>query len=106
MVSPLNRLFLYLVFHPSLAVFSVLTSPLHFCLPAPLLLSILLFAIEFNLRTIEYLSRLEFHLECAIVSIFLVFFFILLLFPFPLFFSLVFSFFLFLSSMIHKSSGR
>lgn len=82
MVSPLNRLFLYLAFHPFLAMFSVLTSPLHFCLPAPLLLSILLFAIEFNLRTIEYLSRLKFHLERAIVSIFLVFFLILLLFLF------------------------
>lgn len=105
MVSPLNRLFLYLVFYPSLAMFSVLTSPLHFCLPAPLLLSILLFAIEFNLRTIEYLSRLQFHLERPIVSIFLVFFHPSPL-SLPLFFSLVFSFFLFLSSMIHKSSGR
>lgn len=85
MVSPLNRLFLYLAFHPSLAMFSVLTSPLHFCLPAPLLLSILLFAIEFNLRTIEYLSRLGFHLERAIVSIFLVFFSSFSSFPLSLF---------------------
>lgn len=87
MVSPLNRLFLYLVFHPSLAMFSVLTSPLHFCLPAPLLLSILLFAIEFNLRTIEYLSRLQFHLERPIVSIFLVFFSSFSSFPSSLFLS-------------------